>query len=121
MSTRRISEDRKFLQGTLETLILKTLSWGPMHGYGIASWLESRTEEALRIEEGSLYPALYRMERRGLIDSDWQVTEKNRRAKYYRLTAEGEAQLRADHSEWARFAEAVSRVMNGRDAPEWAI
>lgn len=121
MCAQKASDDRKFLQGTLETLILKTLSWGPMHGYGIASWLESRTEEAIRVEEGSLYPALYRMERRELIEAEWRITDQNRRAKYYRLTPAGEAQLRADQSEWARFAEAVSRVMNGRDAPEWAV
>jgi transcriptional regulator len=112
---------RKFLQGTLETLVLKTLSWGPMHGYGIASWIEERTEDALRIEEGSLYPALYRMERRGWIEPEWRVTEKNRRAKYYRLTEVGEAQLRADQREWTRFAAAVATVLSGNDAPAWAM
>lgn len=113
-------EPRKFLQGTLDTLILKTLSWGAMHGYGIASWIGERTEDALQIEEGSLYPSLYRMEQKGWIDSDWRITEKNRRAKYYRLTEEGRRQLVSDASEWARFAEAVGKVMQGTEAPAWA-
>jgi transcriptional regulator len=117
----RVPDDRKYLQGTLETLILKALSWGPMHGYGIGSWLEERTDKTLRIEEGSLYPALYRMERRAWIEADWRITEKNRRAKYYRLTELGQAQLGADQSEWSRFAEAVSRVLNGDEAPVWAV
>src|SRR4051812_26873212 len=77
------------LQGTLELLVLKTLSWGPMHGYGIAKWIESVTGDVLRVEEGSLYPALYRMTRKGWIKATWGVTENNRRAKYYELTPEG--------------------------------
>lgn len=115
-----MAEPQRFLQGTLDTLILKTLSWGPMHGFGIASWMADRTGDALRIEEGSLYPALYRMERRGWIEAEWGLTEKNRRAKYYRLTAEGERQLRADATDWARFADAVGKILNGTEAPAWA-
>lgn len=113
-------EDRNLLQGTLDILILKTLSWGPMHGYGIASWIEQQTEEALRVEEGSLYPALHRMERKGWITSEWQLTENKRRAKLYRLTRDGRRQLQADLSEWKRFAGAVASVLNGTDAPAWA-
>jgi transcriptional regulator len=113
-------DDRRFLQGTLDVLVLKTLSWGAMHGYGIASWIEERTADALRIEEGSLYPALHRMERKGWIAAEWQVTENGRRAKFYRLTDDGRSQLRSDASEWARFAEAVGRVLQGTDAPAWA-
>ena len=112
--------DRKFLQGTLDVLILKTLSWGPMHGYGVASWLEERTGEALRIEEGSLYPALHRMERKGWISSEWRITENDRRAKYYRLTDEGRRQLESDATGWASFADAVGKVLYGADAPAWA-
>jgi PadR family transcriptional regulator PadR len=112
-------EDRKFLQGTLDILILKTLSWGPMHGYGVASWIEERAGEAVRIEEGSLYPALHRMERKGWIEAEWRVTENNRRAKFYHLTALGRRQLQADVSEWSRFADAVSRVLSGTEAPAW--
>src|SRR6478735_11718384 len=82
------------LQGTVELLVLKTLSWGPMHGYGIASWIESATDDVLSVEEGSLYPALYRMTRKRWIKAQWRVTENNRRAKYYHLTAEGRRQYR---------------------------
>lgn len=112
-------EDRKFLQGTLDILVLKTLSWGPMHGYGVASWIEQRTQDALSIEEGSLYPALYRMEKKGWIESEWRQTENRRRAKFYRLTPEGRRQLQTDVSEWARFTEAVGKVINGSEAPAW--
>lgn len=110
----------QFLQGTLEVLILKTLSWGPMHGYGIASWLEEQTSGTLEVEEGSLYPALHRMERRGWIAAEWRLTEKKRRAKYYRLTREGRNRLRAETNAWSRFAAAVAHVLEGTDAPIWA-
>ena len=83
------------LQGTLEFLVLKTLSWGPMHGFAIARWIRKTTDDALEIEEGALYPALHRMERRAWIESDWGVTENNRRAKYYQITRLGKDQLRA--------------------------
>lgn len=109
----------QFLQGTLEVLILKTLSWGPMHGYGIASWIEACTAGALEIEEGSLYPALHRMERRGWIDARWRLTEKNRRAKYYRLTGRGRKRLQIEAGAWARFSQAVAEVLDGREAPAW--
>ena len=102
------------LHGTLDALILKTLSWGARHGYAIARWLEDTTGEVLRIEEGSLYPALYRLERRGWIQSTWGTSELGRRAKFYRLTKRGEMELRRETQEWARFAAAVSRVMLAR-------
>lgn len=112
-------DNRRFLQGTLDVLILKTLSWGPMHGYGIATWIERCSEAALQVEDGSLYPALHRMERKGWLDFEWRVTENGRRAKYYALTAEGRAKLQRDAVDWAKFAAAVSRVMDsGR--PGWA-
>ena len=85
------TKESGLLQGTLELLVLKTLSWGPMHGYGVAKWIESATDDVLSIEEGSLYPALYRMTRRGWIKGIWGVSENNRRAKFYHLTAEGRA------------------------------
>lgn len=110
----------QFLQGTLEVLILKTLSWGPMHGYGIASWILDRTGGELEIEEGSLYPALHRMERRDWVAAEWRLTDKNRRAKYYRLTADGRKRLRNEASAWSRFAAAVGQVLDGREAPAWA-
>ena len=105
-----IAKDSGLLQGTLELLVLKTLSWGPMHGYGVASWIESATGDVLRVEEGSLYPALYRMARKGWIGGEWGTSENNRRAKYYHLTGEGERQLREQASGWQRFAAACSRT-----------
>jgi PadR family transcriptional regulator PadR len=99
------------LQGTLDALILKTLSRGPRHGYAIARWLEEATDDALRIEEGSLYPALYRMERRGWIESEWGLSELQRKAKFYRLTAAGRSQLEAETEQWTHFTKAVSKVL----------
>jgi transcriptional regulator len=101
-----------FLRGTLDLMILKTLSWAPAHGYGIARWIEDCTDDALQVEEGSLYPALHRLEERGLIAAEWGTTEHNRRAKFYRLTAAGKKQLRASHDYWSRFAIAVSKVLD---------
>ena len=99
------------LHGTLDALILKTLSWGPRHGYAIARWLEETTGDEIQVEEGSLYPALYRLEERGLIEAGWGMSELGRRAKIYRLTARGRAQLRAETAEWERFTAAVARVL----------
>jgi PadR family transcriptional regulator, regulatory protein PadR len=101
----------EFLKGTLDLMILKTLSWAPAHGYGIARWIEQCTDDVLQVEEGSLYPALYKLEENGLIVADWGVTENNRRAKFYRLTAAGKKQLRLSHDYWAKFAKAVTRVL----------
>ena len=105
------------LQGTVELLVLKTLSWGPMHGYGVASWIESVTDDALRVEEGSLYPALYRMSAKGWITAEWGLSENNRRAKYYRLTNDGRRQLRRQASGWQRFAAAVDKAMSSTVGP----
>ena len=107
----------ELLHGTLEVLILKTLSWGKMHGYGIGRWLEEQGGEALHIEEGSLYPALYRLEKKGWIDSEWGLSEKNRKAKYYRLTPQGRAALRANATLWNGFAKAVATVLTSSSAP----
>lgn len=107
----------ELLHGTLEVLILKTLSWGRMHGYGIGRWIERLGGETLQIDEGSLYPALYRMERKGWIESEWGLSEKNRKAKYYKLTAAGRQALRANASLWGNFAAAVARVLSAKDAP----
>src|SRR5688572_29351194 len=101
----------EFLKGTLDLMVLKTLSWGPAHGYGIARWIEQCTDDVLQVEEGSLYPALYKLEENGLVSSDWGVTENNRRAKFYRLTTAGKKQLRLSHDHWARFAKALTRVL----------
>jgi PadR family transcriptional regulator PadR len=103
--------NNEHLHGALDALVLKTLSWGPRHGYAIARWLEDTTDDVLRIEEGSLYPALYRLEKRGLIQAEWGMSELGRRAKIYRLTARGRSQLQRETAEWARFASAVSKVL----------
>lgn len=100
-----------FLPGTLETLILKTLARGPRHGYAIARWIEDATDQALAVEEGSLYPALYRMEKRGWVDAEWGTSELGRRVKLYRLTSAGRKQLAGDAEAWAAFAAAVNKVM----------
>lgn len=105
------------LQGTLDVLVLKTLSWGPMHGYAIARWLQQITDDVLQIEEGSLYPALHRMERKGWVESEWGLSENNRRAKYYTMTLAGRRQLRAESSTWSVFAQAVSKVLTATTQP----
>ena len=99
------------LQGTLDVLVLKTLSWGPRHGYAVARWIAQTTDDALRVEEGALYAALHRLEKRGWIESEWGLSENNRRAKFYQLTAQGRAQLRAEAARWTRYAEAVFKVL----------
>ena len=107
----------ELLHGTLEVMVLKTLSWGRMHGYGIGRWIEQLGGDALHIEEGSLYPALYRLEAKGWIDAEWGLSEKNRRAKYYRLTTKGRTALRANSSLWTDFARAVASVLTATSAP----
>jgi PadR family transcriptional regulator, regulatory protein PadR len=109
--------DLDLLQGTLDVMILKALSWGPMHGFGVAKWIRATTDDVLQIEDSALYPALHRMEYRGLIDADWGLTENKRRAKYYTLTAAGRQQLRARASSWDRYARAVSRVIHATVQP----
>jgi len=99
------------LQGTLDMLVLRTLLFGPAHGYGIAKAIRHTSKEALEIEFGSLYPSLKRLELKGWITSRWETSERNRRAKFYRLTQEGRKQLRRQHSRWADFVNAVARVM----------
>ena len=105
------------LQGTLDLLVLKALSWGPMHGYAVARWVQQVTGDVLRVEEGSLYPALHRLEARGWVEAEWGLSENNRRAKYYTLTPLGRRSLRAEASEWERFAEAVFRVVRATEQP----
>ena len=104
---------QKLLHGTLDTLILKTLAHGPRHGYAIARWIEERTGDAVQVEEGSLYPALYRLEKKGLLQAEWGLSELERRAKFYRLTAHGRARLEAETAEWLRFSEAVTGMLRG--------
>jgi transcriptional regulator len=99
------------IQGTLDLLVLKSLSTGPNHGYAIAMRIHQLSDDALRIEEGSLYPALYRMEEQGLIDSEWRVTENNRKAKFYKLTRKGRTAAQAELDSWLRLSKAVTRVL----------
>jgi len=106
------TESKDRLHGTLDALVLKTLSWGPRHGYAVARWLEETTGNAIQVEEGSLYPALYRMERKGWIEAEWGMSELGRKAKFYKLTVRGRKQLQSETSEWAAFARAVSSVLS---------
>ena len=105
-----LSKDR--LHGTLDALILKTLSVGARHGYAIARSIEQATGDAIQVEEGSLYPALHRMEKRGWIEATWGTSQTGRKAKIYRLTNAGRKQLRLETAEWTHFASAVSRVLS---------
>jgi transcriptional regulator len=99
------------LRGTIELLVLSTLAWGPRHGYAIARWIEEKSQDGFRAEEGTLYPALHRMEQKKLIASDWRVSELGRPAKFYRLTAAGRRELRQETVEWRSFAAAVALVL----------
>jgi transcriptional regulator len=102
----------KLLQGTLDLLVMKTLAWGPRHGYAIARWLEDATDNALRIEEGSLYPALYRLERRGVVEASWGTSEFGNRIKVYALTPRGRTELQQELVRYQQFAGAVARVLS---------
>jgi transcriptional regulator len=102
------------LQGTLDLIVLKALSWGPMHGFGLARWIQLTTEDVLQVEEGSLYPALYRMENRGWIRAQWALTENGRRAKYYKLTATGKRQLETESRAWDAVSGAIGKIMSAR-------
>lgn len=110
-------DDRGLLQGTLELLILKSLSWNPAHGYGIARWIQEATDDALRVEEGSLYPALHRMANKGWLESEWGVSENNRRAKFYRLTDKGRRQLVEKTRGWDRIVEVVAKALSAPEHP----
>src|SRR3954466_1830979 len=106
-----MATDLDLVQGTLDVLVLKTLAWGPRHGYAVASWIRDTTDGALDVEEGALYTSLHRMEKRGWIESQWGLSENNRRAKFYRLTAAGRTQLRSRTVGWKAYATAVSKVL----------
>jgi PadR family transcriptional regulator PadR len=99
------------LKGTLDVLLLKTLGWGPMHGYAVSRWIRQRTDDVLAVEDAALYQALHRLERKGWITSEWGYSENNRRAKYYQLTAAGRRQLRAETAMWRLYATAVFKVL----------
>lgn len=109
--SRYATQGADFLHGTLDALILKILTAGPRHGYAIGKSIEEATDGALEVEEGSLYPALYRMQKRGWLDAEWGTSELGRRAKFYRLTRAGRQQLASDTVAWAAFAAAVNRIL----------
>ncbi len=98
--------------GTLDVLILKAVSWGPIHGYGIGRWIRQTTRDALQVQEGALYPALHRLERKGLLEEEWGVSETGREAKYYRLTTAGRGELRAAVTRWRDYAHAVTLALD---------
>ena len=103
-----------FLQGTLDVLILTALAGSPLHGYDVVEWIRTTTDGSVEIDDGALYMALHRMERRGWLDAEWRVSPKGRRAKYYRLTAEGRKELRAGEKNWTKFADAIAKVFAAR-------
>jgi PadR family transcriptional regulator PadR len=103
--------DLDLLQGTLDLIILKALIWGPSHGYAVARWVAETTAGDLQVEEGALYTALHRMERRGWITAEWGLSDNNRKAKFYRLTAVGRRQLHDKTAQWNRYASAIARVL----------
>jgi len=111
MEPKRYRPRLEILQGTLDMLILQTLQWGPQHGYAIGQTIRTDSAESLQIETGSLYPALHRLEKQGLLKSDWGQTDQNQRAKFYRLTPEGKQQLAREESRWSELVAAIARVM----------
>jgi transcriptional regulator len=104
------------LQGSLDVIVLQSLRWQPMHGFAIARWIQRVTDDVLQVEEGSLYPSLYRMETKGWVRSEWRITENNRRAKYYRLTPAGRRQLVTSASTWETFAGAMWKILHATQA-----
>ena len=108
----------EFLRGTLDVLILKTLVWGPLHGYGIAGLIRRQSDDALLLEEGTLYPALWRLESKKLVVAEWGLSEKNRKAKYYRLTPKGRINLREGTKTWEAYAQAVTKVLGAAQPPK---
>lgn len=106
-----MAAELELLQGTLDLLVLKALTWGPMHGYAVARWVRETTDDDLKIEEGALYTALHRMEKRGWIAATWGVSDNNRRARYYQLTAAGRRELRSQTAAFSRYARAMFKVL----------
>lgn len=112
------SSKLEFLRGSLDVLILKALVWGPLHGYAITSLIRRHSDQALLVEEGTLYPALWRLENKGLLAAEWGLSENNRKAKFYRLTPEGRRQLRHEVKTWEAYAAAVAKVLSATQPPE---
>ena len=112
-----VNTDLEFKRGAIELLVLKSVSWGPMHGYAIAKWIQDTTDDALRVEEGSLYPALHRLEDKGFVEAKWGVTDTKRQAKFYALTTRGRLALRAEIDSWSRFSDAIAKVITAKRQP----
>ena len=112
-----MTEQLTLVKGTLDTLVLRALSWAPMHGFEITSWLEERSGGALEIEDGALYHALHRLEARGLVTAEWGVTSNNRRARYYQLTEDGQAYLQTETAKWVRYADTVTGILTVAPRP----
>lgn len=111
------ADDRlELLQGTLDMLILRILQWGPQHGHGIGRAIRTQSDDLLKVETGSLYPALHRLVKRGWLKSEWGVSEANQRARYYQLTAAGRSQLTREHDRWTQLVAAIGRIMNPASA-----
>ena len=108
------------LKGTLSVLILKALAWAPMHGFEISAWIDQHSGAAFELDAAGIYQSLYRMESQRLVDAEWGISEKQRRARYYKLTPQGRHQLRREVSSWDRFAAAVSKVLTATEQPSWA-
>lgn len=106
-----MTEPLAVVKGTLDVLVLKALAWQPMHGFEVTAWLEKRSGQRLALEDAALYQSLYRMEKRGLVSAEWGLTEENRRARFYRLTAAGRAHLRQQVSQWVRYAATVTEIL----------
>jgi PadR family transcriptional regulator, regulatory protein PadR len=103
--------DLELLQGTLDVLVLKTLTWGPRHGYAVAKWIKETSAETIQVEDRALYVALHRLEERGWIEGEWGLSDANRKAKYYKLTAQGRKHLRAKTAYWTAYAHAVFKIL----------
>ena len=101
----------EFLRGTLDVLILKALMWGPLHGYAVTDLIRRQSEDALLLEEGTLYPALWRLESKGLLEAEWGLSENKRKAKYYRLTAAGKRRLQTEAEKWNRMADVIAGIL----------
>jgi transcriptional regulator len=105
-------ETLPLFKGTVDLLVLKILSWGPMHGFGISSWLENLSDGSIGVDDSAMYQVLHRLEARGFVDAEWQITENNRKARYYRITTLGKRHLKAETDTWLRYTRSVSGILN---------
>jgi PadR family transcriptional regulator PadR len=111
-----VSDDLGLLNGTLDLLVLRALAWGPRHGFSVARWIRTTSDESILVEDRALYLALHRLEERGLVESEWGVSENNRRARFYQLTRAGKKQLQAREAHWSRYVEAVFKILRSTDS-----